>query len=266
MIAVIVVVSFIRSTFHGSLRKSPKPTSADLVEEEDRHTPQKTVEEPPKPQEDHEPLKTTVNDRPMPKNTPTDTPITKTTPTETPIPQTMSSVQPDEDEACLLCDKPIDVCIKPCGHAVLCRSHANTAKRCPQCRVCQQLSLYVHCVSVTVLLSWLLQGPIHCVDDLDPLCGMCQERRCTVTLKPCGHMMCEGLLLVLSCTCVDVYMCVHVCTCTCTCLYLTMMHRFVHVCICASVYMCVYVQVHIYSYLLLNFITDRMCISDEALF
>ena len=245
MIAILVVVSFIRSTFHGSLRKSPKPTSAELVEEEDRHTPQKTVEEPPKPQEDHEPVKTTINDRPIPKTPPTDTPIPKTTqtdtpilettPTDTPIPQTMSSVQPDEDEACLLCDKPIDVCIKPCGHTVLCRSHANTAKRCPQCRVCQQLSLYVHCVGVTVLLSWLLQGPIHCVDDLDPLCGMCQERRCTVTLKPCGHTMCEGLLLVLSCTCVDVYM-------------------------------CVYVQVHIYSYLLHNFITDRMCISDEALF
>ena len=155
---------------------------------------------------------------------PTDTPITKITPTDTPISKTVSSVQPDEDDACLLCDKPIDVCIKPCGHTVLCRSHANTAKRCPQCRVCQQLSLYIHCVGVTVLLSWLLQGPIHCVDDLDPLCGMCQERRCTVTLKPCGHMMCEGLLLVLSCTCVDMYMCVSVHVCTCVYLY---MHVFV---------------------------------------
>ena len=53
---------FQRSTFHGSLRKSPKPTSADLVEEDDRHTPQRTVDEPSKPQEEHKPVKTTVKD------------------------------------------------------------------------------------------------------------------------------------------------------------------------------------------------------------
>ena len=111
--------------------------------------------------------------------------------------------------------------------------------------VCQQLSLYVHCV--TVLLSWLLQGPIHCVDDLDPLCGMCQERRCTVTLKPCGHMMCEGLLLVLSCTCVDVYMCVYVHDCMCTlilCVYLYMYVSEVYMYVsnfimCLSVHVCI---------------------------
>ena len=76
-----------------------------------------------------------------------DATIVKTTPTDTPttassgshIPKTVSPVLPDDDEACLLCDRPIDVRIEPCGHSVLCRSHANTAKRCPQCRVCVDL-------------------------------------------------------------------------------------------------------------------------------
>ena len=79
-----------------------------------------------------------------PTDTPTDTPTVP--PTDTPLSQTILSPQqpmmmtPDnDDDTCLLCDRPVDVRIEPCGHTVLCRSHANTAKRCPQCRVCVDL-------------------------------------------------------------------------------------------------------------------------------
>ena len=58
--------------------------------------------------------------------------------------------------------------------------------------------MYVYCRDVSVVLLWFLQGPIHSIADLEPLCGMCQESVCSVTLKPCDHMMCSGLLSVLS--------------------------------------------------------------------
>ena len=51
---------------------------------------------------------------------------------------------------------------------------------------------------MSVVLLWFLQGPIQSIADLEPLCGMCQENVCSVTLKPCDHMMCAGLLSVLS--------------------------------------------------------------------
>ena len=53
----------------------------------------------------------------------------------------------EEDEACLLCDKKIDAKIMPCGHAILCKMHAHTAKRCPTCRVrhtCTHTHMSVH--------------------------------------------------------------------------------------------------------------------------
>ena len=58
--------------------------------------------------------------------------------------------------------------------------------------------MYVYCRDVSVVLLWFLQGPIHSIADLEPLCGMCQENVCSVTLKPCDHMMCSGVLSVLS--------------------------------------------------------------------
>ena len=57
--------------------------------------------------------------------------------------------------------------------------------------------MYVYCRDVSVVLLWFPQGPIHSIADLEPLCGMCQENVCSVTLKPCDHMMCSGLLSVL---------------------------------------------------------------------
>ena len=52
---------------------------------------------------------------------------------------------------------------------------------------------------MSVVLLWFPQGPIHSIADLEPLCGMCQESVCSVTLKPCDHMMCSGLLSALLC-------------------------------------------------------------------
>ena len=117
-----------RATFHGSLRKFPKPTPADLVEEEDTPKPQKTVEESSKAHREllNQGFKSVLLKQ---LTTPTDRLICKTT----------TNLPCDDDEACLLCDEPVDVRIEPCGHTVLCRSHANTAKRCPQCRVCVDL-------------------------------------------------------------------------------------------------------------------------------
>ena len=166
-----------RSTFHGSLRKSPKPTPADLVEEEDTPEAQKTAEESSVAADEHGPVRdqktsthqSTVNSEDGTSFNPTSTvedkvmlehlktkvgplkdpetkqttkssiPVTK--PTNTPLPQTTPPSQqpPDDDDTCLLCDRPVDVRIEPCGHTVLCRSHANTAKRCPRCRVCVDL-------------------------------------------------------------------------------------------------------------------------------
>ena len=54
--------------------------------------------------------------------------------------------------------------------------------------------MYVYCRDVSVVWLWFLQVPIHSIADLEPLCGMCQENVCSVTLKPCDHMMCSGVL------------------------------------------------------------------------
>ena len=177
-----------RSTFHGSLRKSPKPTPADLVEEDNTPKAQKTAEESSRPTGKRRPVEeqkrdvtaAVHNDRAKPTKKPTppatsDT-LSKPTPSDnveqmatskhtyttessitdqgtnkeslnntpsTNIPTSTSlsasSNVPVRDDTCLLCDEPVDVRIEPCGHTVLCHSHANTAKRCPQCRVCVDL-------------------------------------------------------------------------------------------------------------------------------
>jgi DNA replication initiation complex subunit (GINS family) len=144
-----------RATFHGSLRKSPKPTPADLVEEKDTHTSPRKAEKPERQtaqgvesklvsklkvaekSEDQGRVLGRKGDATIVKTTPTDTPTTASP--DSHIPKTVSPVLPDDDEACLLCDRPVDVRIESCGHSALCRSHANTAKRCPQCRVCVDL-------------------------------------------------------------------------------------------------------------------------------
>ena len=96
--------------------------------EEENTPPQRTEEEPSGPTDEHRPVE--EQSRSILAVTPAATPLSQTTP---PI------RQPVDDVACLLCDELIDVCVEPCGHTVLCRSHANTAKRCPQCRVCVDL-------------------------------------------------------------------------------------------------------------------------------
>jgi hypothetical protein len=68
-----------RSTFHGSLRKSPKPTPADLVEEEDTPKPHKAAEELTKPADEGRPVG--EQERSTPLVTPKAAPISQTTPT-----------------------------------------------------------------------------------------------------------------------------------------------------------------------------------------
>ena len=122
----LLLFSTYRSTFHGSLRKSPKPTPVDLVEEEDTSKAQKTAEESSRPTGERRPVEEQKRD--------------VTAAVHNDRAKTVSAVlPPDDDEACLLCYEPVDARIEPCGHSVLCRSHANTAKRCPQCRVCVDL-------------------------------------------------------------------------------------------------------------------------------
>ena len=38
-------------------------------------------------------------------------------------------------EPCFLCESPVDVKFEPCGHAMMCSTCAERAKKCPQCKV-----------------------------------------------------------------------------------------------------------------------------------
>ena len=38
-------------------------------------------------------------------------------------------------ESCFLCESPVDVKFEPCGHASMCSTCAERAKKCPQCKV-----------------------------------------------------------------------------------------------------------------------------------
>ena len=38
-------------------------------------------------------------------------------------------------EPCFLCESPVDVKFEPCGHAMMCSTCAQRAKKCPHCKV-----------------------------------------------------------------------------------------------------------------------------------
>ena len=44
---------------------------------------------------------------------------------------------PDLELACFLCESPVDVKLEPCGHAMMCSTCAQRAKKCPKpgCKV-----------------------------------------------------------------------------------------------------------------------------------
>ena len=46
-----------------------------------------------------------------------------------------------DKKVCFLCESSVDVKFEPCGHALMCHSCADRAKKCPLCKVC---SLCVH--------------------------------------------------------------------------------------------------------------------------
>ena len=113
-----------------------KPTVHTANDSPSKPAPSRHVVQMATPKRTHTTEKSCVTNQGTNKELPRNTPSTATpTNTSTATPTNTS----DDDEACLLCDEPIDVRIEPCGHTVLCRSHANTAKRCPQCRVCVDL-------------------------------------------------------------------------------------------------------------------------------
>ena len=38
-------------------------------------------------------------------------------------------------ELCFLCESPVDVKFEPCGHAMMCSTCAQRARKCPECKV-----------------------------------------------------------------------------------------------------------------------------------
>ena len=40
---------------------------------------------------------------------------------------------------CFLCESPVDIKFEPCGHAMMCSTCAQRAKKCPQCKVGEYL-------------------------------------------------------------------------------------------------------------------------------
>ena len=77
---------------------------------------------------------------------------------------------------------------------------------------------------VSPVVSPCVQGPIHAVADLEPICCMCQENPGTVTLKPCDHKVCTGMWCgVCVCVCGVCVWCVCGvcvwCVCVCPCLH-----------------------------------------------
>ena len=49
---------------------------------------------------------------------------------------------------CFLCESPVDIKFEPCGHAMMCSTCAQRAKKCPQCKVGEYLikDLCMSCV------------------------------------------------------------------------------------------------------------------------
>lgn len=48
---------------------------------------------------------------------------------------TVTSESVSSSETCCLCDKVADAQLIPCKHIILCYEHAQSAKKCPECRV-----------------------------------------------------------------------------------------------------------------------------------
>eukprot|EP00731_Ephydatia_muelleri_P014626 Em0008g346a len=146
-----------KGTFHGSLRRRDI-SSQPLLPSTEGMMPNGLVAAP-------------VEELPPPILTP---PIL-TPPISTPLVATPANTAPPVSaettySQCLLCDNPVDVRFEPCGHAIMCASHASTAKKCPECKT-----------------------PVKSFPKL--LCSMCKDERTSVTMQPCGHMFCQKCAL-----------------------------------------------------------------------
>lgn len=78
--------------------------------------------------------------------------------TMTAMPMSSQSVPPAPipDIICCLCDKIADTKLIPCNHVVLCSEHAQSSKKCPECRV----SLSARCF-VFMYYAWLRKASRH---------------------------------------------------------------------------------------------------------
>ena len=51
------------------------------------------------------------------------------------FPVAVAATACSNQESCFLCESPVDVKFEPCGHATMCSTCAERAKKCPQCKV-----------------------------------------------------------------------------------------------------------------------------------
>lgn len=135
----------LHSKFHGSLRcppdpvpLPPKPSTSPPVQAAPPAAVQPApVQEPVKSVYSTHPLASPPlppsTPSPLPSNNGITTPPSQRNPgpQSRPVLQTQSSQQYE----CILCETNVDICLKPCGHTVLCRGCASRAKKCPTCRV-----------------------------------------------------------------------------------------------------------------------------------
>ena len=137
--------SVLHSKFHGSLCSPPDPVPLQTNPSTSPPVHVAAIQPAVRPAPVQEPVKpvTLASTHPLaapPPTTPSPLPSNGMTtppslrnsgPQTRPVLQSQTSQQHE----CILCDAIVDICLKPCGHSVLCRECASRAKKCPTCRV-----------------------------------------------------------------------------------------------------------------------------------
>ena len=92
----------------------------------------------------------------------------------------------------------MDIKFEPCGHAMMCSTCAQRAKKCPQCKVgdsqgfMHTLCIYYYVKDLCIPCVFMSQTAVKSFSKLKVMCLMCTEEEATVTMRPCGHMFCPG--------------------------------------------------------------------------
>ena len=114
------------STFHGSLNQKGSLLSAATSNNPPVISrPEKVKQVSPPPVRKEVPAKEPQPSTPTPSSDKV-----------SPLPLS-SSTTTAADKECILCEGEVDVVLRPCNHAVVCRECSKRAKKCPQCRVSQ---------------------------------------------------------------------------------------------------------------------------------